>query len=159
MGNVWQKNWERPHDTRFIETDSSLDEAGCPVTVYTQSKCRTDQRRRPGGTRHLAGRIWQRTVPDSSLRMRHTLYADTPRLSLRRYYFVHACCCCCYCYWSCAALLCSLHRSCFRSITRRYTGKTATWNTFRFFSQISYYSLIVTGQFTGPDTTICRLRV
>jgi len=30
---------------------------------------------------------------------------------------------------------------------------------FAFFSQISYYSLIVTGQFTGPDTTICRLRV
>ena len=60
------------------------------MTVYTQSKCRTDQRRRSGGSRHLAGRIWQRIVPDSSLRMRHTLYADTPRLSLRRYYFVHA---------------------------------------------------------------------
>ena len=106
MGNVWQKNWERPHDTRFIETDSSLDEAGCPVTVYTQSKCRTDQRRRSGGSRHLAGRIWQRTVPDSSLRMRHRPYTVcrySAVVAATLLFCPRSCCCCCYCYWSCRA--------------------------------------------------------
>ena len=92
--------------------------------------------------------------------MRHTLYADTPRLSLRRYYFVHAVAAAAvtaidpaeHCYVACTgAAFVRLHDD----IQVKLLHETH----FAFFSQISYYSLIVTGQFTGPDTTICRLRV